>query len=255
MSAALAGRRIWVTRPAAQADALTDALTRQGAVAVRLPLLEIAPPADPALLDAALAALDDFALAVFVSPSALDAVATRLHRPWPPTTAAAVVGPGSAERARQLGIAPVIAPPEQYDGAGLLAELDRLGGWAGRRAVLFRGDGGRDELPQGLAARGLALTTVAAYRRLPPVFDDARLRRELDAGCDGAVISSSEAAQYLFALAGDATRERLQSLLYFAPHPRIIAALAEHGASAVLTRAGDAGIVDTLCRHFARPSP
>ncbi|TJZ77465.1 uroporphyrinogen-III synthase [Chitiniphilus eburneus] len=251
MTGPLANRRIWVTRPQAQADALVAALRAQGATAVRLPLLEIAPPADPAILDATLDDLPRAALAIFVSPSALDAVFARLDRPWPAQVTAAVVGPGSAARARALGIDRVIAPPERYDSAGLLAELDRLGGWQDRRAILFRGDGGRDDLPVGLRERGLDLTVVAAYRRLPPAFDVERLWRELAAGCDGAVISSSEAAQHLFALGGDATRERLQSLLYFAPHPRIIAALAEQGAHAVLTQAGDAGIVDTLCRHFA----
>ncbi|UXY15871.1 uroporphyrinogen-III synthase [Chitiniphilus purpureus] len=254
MTLPLARRRIWVTRPAGQADALCAALAAQGAEPVRLPLLQIAPAADAAPLQAALDALAGFDLAVFVSPSALDAVAAARTAPWPAGVPAAVVGPGSAARARALGIAPVIAPPAHFDSAGLLAELDTHGSWAGRRAVLFRGDGGRPDLPDGLRARGLDLTVVAAYRRLPATLTIQALDDALAAGCDAVIISSSEAAQHLFALAGEATREQLQSLVYFAPHPRIIAALAEHDVDARLSRAGDAGIVDSLCCHFARPT-
>lgn len=250
---ALAGRRIWVTRPRNQADALAAQLTAAGAIAVRLPLLEIAPPLDPAPLTAALAGLDQFDLAIFVSPSALDAVFERLNTPWPAPLPAAVVGPGSAARARELGIARVIAPTERYDSEGLLAELDRVMPLAGKQALLLRGDGGREVLPQGLAARRATLTTVAAYRRLPPAFDEAHLAAELAAGCDGMVISSSEAAQHLFSAIGAVTRERLQSLQYFAPHPRIVAALQQLGVSHVtLTAAGDAGIVDAVHRHYAQ---
>ncbi|HSC80810.1 MAG TPA: uroporphyrinogen-III synthase [Chitinolyticbacter sp.] len=250
---ALAGRRIWVTRPCQQARTLADLLRATGAVAVQLPLLEIAPPLDAAPLEAALARLASFDLAVFVSPSALDAVFTRLASPWPARLPAAVVGPGSAARASGLGITRVIAPAERYDSEGLLAELDATLPLHAKQVLLLRGDGGREVLPQGLAARGATLTTIAAYRRLPPAFDEARITAELDAGCDGVVISSSEAAQHLFSMVGATTRERLQSLQYFAPHPRIAAALHQLGVGkVVLTAAGDTGIVDTMCRHYAR---
>ncbi|MBB5191912.1 uroporphyrinogen-III synthase [Silvimonas terrae] len=248
----LTGQRVWVTRPANQAQTLIEGLRSAGALPVSLPLLEIAPPVDLAPLDAALAELPQTDLVIFVSPSAMDAVMARWHQPWPAKVPVAVVGPGSERRALEYGMADVIAPARQFDSEGLLAE-PRLHTLAGRKVLLFRGDGGRDILPAGLRERGAQLTLVSAYRRLPPAFDNARLGAELDAGCDAAVVSSSEAAHYLFTQFEASYRKRLQSVLYFTPHPRIAAALAEHGATRIVaTEAGDAGIVTSLCRYFNR---
>ncbi|MBY0444834.1 MAG: uroporphyrinogen-III synthase, partial [Burkholderiales bacterium] len=118
----LNGQRLWVTRPSQQAACLIGLLQAAGAEAVALPLLEIAPPDDPAPLLAALATLEQFDLAVFISPSALDAVFERLTQPWPASLAVAVVGPGSERRARELGVQLVISPASQFDSEGLLAE-------------------------------------------------------------------------------------------------------------------------------------
>ncbi|WP_257785868.1 uroporphyrinogen-III synthase [Jeongeupia sp. USM3] len=227
----------------------------QGGTAIRQPLLEIVPPADPAPFEAALAALETFDLVVFVSPTALDLAFAQLGRGWPAGIPVAVVGPGSAARARELGATTVISPPAQHDSEGLLQEagMQRL---AGRRVLLVRGDGGREILPDALVQRGAALTVVAAYRRTAPDLDDAGLARLLDAGVDAVLVSSSEAAAKLYALAGGAARERLQSLLYFAPHPRIVAALHEHGATRVVHCAGgDAATLASLCHHFADLQP
>ncbi len=251
MKTSLHGLRLWVTRPRNQSAPLIASLRSAGADIVALPLLEIAPPLDPAPLENTLAQLDTFDLAVFVSPSAFDAVLARLPDGWPAHLAAAVMGPGSALRAKTRGIAHIIAPTGQFDSAGLLQE-PALQNLAGKRVVLFRGDGGRDELPQTLVQRGAALTIIAAYRRLPPSFNEAHLRAELAAGCDGIIVSSSEAVQYLFRLAGGATRQQLQSVLYFAPHPRIVAALSAEGATRIeLTGVGDAGITETILNHFS----
>ncbi|GGP23921.1 uroporphyrinogen-III synthase [Silvimonas iriomotensis] len=248
----LSGQRVWVTRPAAQSAGLLTRLREAGAVPVALPLLEIAPAADPAALDAALAELAHTDLAIFVSPSAMDAVMARLGAAWPAQVPVAVVGPGSQRRAEELGMTDIISPATRFDSEGLLAE-PRMQALAGRRVVLFRGDGGRELLPDALRERGARLQVVSAYRRLPPAFDSARLGAALDAGCDGAIISSSEAAHYLFTQFEASYCKRLQSVLYFTPHPRIAAALAEHGATRVVaTEAGDAGIVTSLCRHFNR---
>lgn len=247
----LAGLRLWVTRPRQQADALIALLKDAGAEVAALPLLEIAPTENPAPLDAALAGLESFDLAIFVSPSALDAVCERLLSPWPEKLAVAVMGPGSLRRAHELGIKTIISPQGQFDSAGLL-QLPQMQNLAGRRVVLFRGNGGRDALPRTLTGRGAELTLVECYRRLPPAFDASRLEAEFGRGCDGIVVSSSEAVHYLFRLAGGQTLQRLQSSLYFAPHPRILAALEAEGAQrAVLTAVGDAGIAASLNEYFS----
>ncbi|MFC7418818.1 uroporphyrinogen-III synthase [Iodobacter arcticus] len=249
----LSGLRLWVTRPSQQAAGLIGLLHAAGADAISLPLLEIAPPADPAPLRTALANIGQFDLAVFISPSALDAVFEQLQQPWPAGLAVAVVGPGSEKRARELGIQDVICPALQFDSEGLLQE-PRMQVLQGKKLVLFRGNGGRELLPNALQERGALLTLITAYQRQPPCFDLARLTMELATGCNGIVISSSEAAQHLFHLAGGEARQALQSRLYFVPHPRIAETLNALGAKQiVLTDAGDSGILRGICQHFTNP--
>ncbi|WP_028448371.1 uroporphyrinogen-III synthase [Chitinibacter tainanensis] len=254
MTKALAGRRLWITRPAGQAAVLAQALAAAGADTLLWPLLEIVPPSDAAPLDAALRNLAQFQLAVFVSPSALDCVFERLQHlqlSWPAELPAAVVGPGSARRAQALGISTIISPAQQFDSEGLLAE-PALQTLAGQAVVLFRGHGGRELLPVALAERGAQLHAISAYQRQGVRWPEAELLTQLAAGCDGVIVSSSEAAQHLFAIGGEATQHQLQSRQYFAPHPRIVAALQAHGAQRVeLTAAGDLGITTSICQHFS----
>ena len=251
MNSPLQGLKLWVTRPREQADELIAMLAAKGAKVLALPLLEIVPPQNPEPLNTALTQLDSYDMAVFVSPSALDAVLNRLPAGWPATIPAAVMGPGSAQRARKQGLAKIIAPSSQFDSDGLLqlVEMQQL---SGQRIVLFRGDGGRETLPETLRARGAELTIICAYHRRPPAFDASHLLTQLNAGCDGMIVSSSEAVQYLFDVGGGATRQQLQSVLYFAPHPRIVATLKQAGAINVeLTAVGDAGITETILNHFS----
>ncbi|AZN37292.1 uroporphyrinogen-III synthase [Iodobacter ciconiae] len=249
----LSGLRLWVTRPSQQAADLVNLLHAAGAEVLPLPLLEIAPPADLAPLQFALANIGQFDLAVFISPSALDAVFARLPGPWPQNLPVAVVGPGSERRARALGVQDIICPASQFDSEGLLQEA-RMQSLAGKKLVLFRGNGGRELLPSALQERGALLTLITAYQRQPPRFDLDHLTSQLDRGCDGIIISSSEAAQHLFQLAGGEALQALQSRIYFVPHPRIAQTLIALGAKQIeLTDAGDSGILHGICLHFTKP--
>ncbi len=248
MSLPLSGKRIWVTRPEAQSGYLTAALDQRGAQTYTLPLLTISPVIDQGEMADTITRLHQFDLAIFISPSALNAVFAKLSAPWPPDLPVAVVGPGSAKRAAELCVKHIICPPSQFDGEGLLQEL---GPQVGKKIVLFRGNGGRDILPAGLSAAGADVTLVTAYQRSAPTLNPLEIERQLQLGCDGIVISSSEAAQHLFDWAGGETRHKLQCVLYFVPHHRIAKALQANGAQHIVqTEAGDDGIAQSICRYF-----
>lgn len=246
----LTGQRLWVTRPDNQSARLLQLLTEAGARPVALPLLGIAVPLDTTPLDTALEKLAQFDLAIFVSPSALEMTLAALHQPWPAQLPVAVIGPGSQRLAATLGLNNIICPPTQFDSEGLLA-LPELQDMRNKKVLILRGNGGRDTLPTGLAARGAEVQLVSAYRRLPPAFGAARLADELGQGCDGIIISSSEAAQHLFQLAGAQLGQQLQSQLFFAPHPRIAETLRELGVRRIEACAtGDDGILAAIRKHF-----
>ena len=127
MNTALHGKRILVTRPSAQAGPLARAIAAQGGEALRFALLEIAPAADDEPLQQAIARLDDYALAIFISPNAVHFSVPHIlaHRPWPPALHAAAVGPGTAAELSACGITELIVPSQRFDSEALL-ELPAL---------------------------------------------------------------------------------------------------------------------------------
>ena len=253
MKRPLHARRIVVTRPAAQAAGLARMIADAGGDAVLFPLLEIGPADDPQPLRHAVERIDDYALAIFISPNAIEhALPPMLAAgPWPSHLQAAVIGPSSAAQLARHGVRNVVAPQERYDSEALL-ELPALQGaaLAGRHVLILCGNGGRELLAQTLRARGAQVDKVACYRRWAP--DDATPIAELlDAGrLDALTLSSSEGLRNLLALLDARLRTRLCALPVFVPHQRIAQLAFDNGLRrVVLSGPADAGIVDSLCAY------
>ena len=253
MTRPLHARRIVVTRPAAQAAGLAQMIADAGGDAVVFPLLEIGPPEDPRPLQGAVERLADYALAIFVSPNAIDYAlpAMLAAGPWPASLQAAVIGPSSAAQLARHGVRNVVAPAQRYDSEALL-ELPALQGAAlsGKGVLLLRGNGGRELLAQTLGARGARVDAVSCYQRRAPA-DAAPIAELLDAGrLDALTLSSSEGLRNLLALLDWRARERLRTLPVFVPHQRIAELAVQSGLQrVVLTAAADAGIVASLCAY------
>lgn len=220
-----------ITRPLQQAEAFARQVRAAGRDAVVFPLLNILPLEDDARLRAALSRLEEYALIAFVSPNAIDA-AFRCRAQWPHGLTIGVVGEGSRKALAAHGVdertATIISPknPERSDSETLLAQLD-LAALRGRRALIIRGESGRELLADSLRAAGIEVEQVAAYRRTAPLLDAARsvmLNRMIDSEAIW-VVTSSEALRNLLAMAGelqrpDGTATLLQRRL-LVPHGRI----------------------------------
>jgi uroporphyrinogen-III synthase len=115
---------------------------------------------------AALAALHEFDLAIFVSPTAV-AKAMPHDRAWPERVRVAAVGAGTRRALEKHGIANVIAPTAGADSEALLATRE-VGDVAGKRIAILRGDGGRALLGDTFIERGANVEYVTCYRRLLP---------------------------------------------------------------------------------------
>lgn len=253
---ALAGRHVVVTRPAHQAGELVRAIAARGGEAVLFPVLEIADVADPAALRAVAARIEDYHLAVFVSPNAVRKALDHIlaQRPWPARLRAATVGGGSARELERLGIAGVIAPQGRSDSEALL-ELPELAAAevAGKRVLIFRGDGGRELLGDTLAARGAAVEYVECYRRRRPAGDGSTLLRLWARGqLDAITVTSSEGLRNLVDMVGEQGRTMLQQTPLFVPHARIAEQARALGLRQVVpTAAGDEGLAQGLAHYFA----
>ena len=251
-SGPLAGAHVLVTRPAHQAQALCRMIEEAGGHASSLPTIEIAEPADPGAAAAAVAALDRFDIALFVSANAVERVQALMQgRPWPAGTRIAAVGRGSAEALERRGLRVDIQPARDFRSEGLLTE-DALRDPRGLRVIIFRGDGGRELLADTLRARGAQVDYAEVYRRrLPAGAADELARLAAGPEVDAVVVTSNEGLRNLHAAAGEALRAWLLSRRLVVISERAAALAAELGfehPARIATEASDAGLMEALCR-------
>ena len=250
----LDGRGIVITRPERQSAALAKLVEREGGRAFVFPVIAIEDVSDRAKLDAVIARLDDFDVAIFISPNAaakgMEAILARRHVPRRLEVAA--IGTGSARELERHGIERVIVPQARQDSEALL-EMPELGRIAGKRGVIFRGEGGRPLLGDTLALRGASVTYAECYRRMKPKADvaplvDAWARGEIDA----VIATSSEGLRNFHEMLGEEGRSALARTVLFVPHPRIAAAAGTLGIeSVVITASGDDAIAAGVVNHFS----
>ena len=245
MSGALGGIGVVVTRPVRQAAAFAQKLAALGATPIVWPAIVILPPDDPAPLERAHANLDRYDLAFFVSANAAEYGAPPPGR-WPARLRAYAPGPGTAEALAALGVAGAAVPTTTYDSEGLLA-LPELADVRGMRAILFRGDGGRELLAETLKARGATVDAVSCYRRAAPAGDARALIEAIGEGrADAITLTSAEGVDNLMRAAGPDGREDIARLPAIVPHPRIAEHARALGLDARVTPGGDAGLIAGL---------
>lgn len=261
------GRRLLITRPAAQAQVWVTALRQQGLTAVSLPLIDIVeyPEAEPAIWQA-LTHLAQRDLVVFVSTHAVAhffsrAVLSRVA--WPATTLAGSTGPATTSALRAAGV-----PAEQIvqPGAGQAWESEslwqslqlRLGTrWDDRSVLIVRGDTGRDWLADTLRQAGAQVDFLQVYRREAPEFDPEQqvsLQRAFLHPRDHVwVLTSAQAVQHLSDLARQAGHS-LEGSSAWVSHPRVAEAAQAAGFTEVtMTGPGLQGLVDALRPKQAQP--
>ena len=253
---------ILLTRPLGQQQPLDDMLRAVGREVIAYPALSIGAATDPSDLDRALAHLSDYALAVFVSPNAIDQALERMRAPWPAALPVAVMGPGSRVRLVRYGItdathvviSPKLGPAQRFDSESLFAALD-IERYRGKRCLVVRGTGGRNWLIEALEQHQVSVESVVAYQRSlgQPAPDALKKVGELVADNAAAtiIVTSSEALPSLselfllnYALAGQRWL-KLQQLLV--SHARIAENATAQGFAAVhCSDPGDEAVVRAL---------
>ena len=249
MSARLAGLGVVVTRPASAAEPLAAALEREGARVWRFPALAIEAIEPSTELAARLARLAQFDLAVFVSANAVErglATAGRFS-PWPAKLETAAVGEATAQALRAAGIGNVISPSDRHDSEALL-ELRRLQAVQGQNIIVFRGEGGREQIRETLQARGANVEYAECYRRVRPQADAAPLAAALARGEIHAVsVLSGETLEGFVAMIGREAAASLATVTLLVPHPAVGAHReAKRFARVVLAPHGAAGLAEAL---------
>ena len=246
----LKGVGVVVTRPAHQAGNLAELIERAGGRAILFPTLEIFDPQDMGPLSGVIDKLEQFDLAIFISPNAVNKAMNliRAKRTWPPGLRCAAVGKGSAKELERFGGEEVLVPQGRFDSEALLA-LPELQDMAGKRVVIFRGEGGRELLGDELIRRGADLTMVECYRRGKPVSGDVSLllKQWVRGEIDAITVTSGESMRNLFDLVGKLGQQWLKKTPVFVFHENIAEVARELGVEQVyVTPAGDEGLLSGL---------
>jgi uroporphyrinogen-III synthase len=229
---ALAGRTILVTRPREQAPGLARAIEAAGGRAEMFPAIEIQDVPPPAVLSR----LQDFDLAIFVSPTA---VAKAMAHAGATPALVAAIGAGTRRELERYGVRQVIAPSAGADSEALLAQL---GDVADKRIVIIRGQGGRAFLGEALRSRGATVAYAECYRRVRP---NARWQGRADA----ITVSSAEGLANLFEMADPAL---LRAVPVFTPHERVADAARQRAVREVLIGGpSDEEMAACLMAYFA----
>ena len=255
----LSGRGILVTRPAHQADALCALIETAGGRAVRFPVMDIRPAADPDVVQAGIARLGEYDLAIFVSANAvnhtLDALAPRI---WPSTVKIAAIGAATDRALAARGLHVDVAPKQDFTSEALLA-LPEFQTVRNQRILILRGTGGRETLRDTLNVRGAQVDYLEVYRRDTAKTDPSALLEHWRAGAiDAVLIASTESLQKLLAIIGTLGLELLGATTLIVGNARtrqLARELGLGGTVVVAADATDAAMLDALCAYFADRSP
>lgn len=181
----LFGRRIVVTRAAAQAPLLSERLRELGAEVVEMPATRVV-RLDLSPLRDAVARIGEYQWIIFTSQngvaifweqllgSGLDARALAGVR-------IAAVGPATAGALLEHGIV-VDVVPERFVAESLLEKLAERDDVAGARVLYVTAEGAREVLPEGLEELGAIVQRIDAYRSIVDGTGAKRLRRALEEG-------------------------------------------------------------------------
>jgi uroporphyrinogen-III synthase len=195
----LSGLRILVTRPAEQAQALSDRLSQLGAATIEIPTIKIVSTEDSEAFDKAVRGVALYDWVIFTSVHGVHFFTERMRalkvsRELFENVRVAAIGPSTAT-ALKLAIKKPDYVPKQYLSGKI---LEGLGDVNGRRVLLPRADIASKTLPAALRAQGALVDELAVYRTVvPPELTSERLNSILAGGLDLVTFTSPSTVRNL----------------------------------------------------------
>lgn len=217
MNEPLLNKRVLVTRPEEQAENLCQLISDAGGQAIRLPVITIRPVHDTESLRRQLALLTNHDIGIFVSQNAVRFTLQFLGKESHALERLRIIaiGKSTARTLQRAGIKPVTLPGRKSSSETLL-ELPLLQPPAikGKKVIIFRGIGGREQLAEQLLERGATVEYLEVYQRLPAEYNSQELDGIWSGNCpDCVVVTSDEGLQNLF----DMLSSKQQTLLLNTP--------------------------------------
>lgn len=249
----LVNRRVLVTRARTGQSQLAALLEAEGAEAILIPTIEIAPPVSWCGLDAALTTVRAYDWVIFTSANAVRSFAARarvLGLAAAPKRVA-VVGPATAAAVEEsLGMRAEVMPNEYV--AEALVEALRPHA-EGSAMLLVRAEVARDLLPEAMVAAGAQMTIATAYRNVIPAGSQVAIRELFTSQVPDAItFTSASTAENLADLLGAAVLKMPAGVVLASIGPVTSEAMRRLGwePSVEADSATLSGLVAVLAGHF-----
>lgn len=235
LDSSLSGRRFLITRAQAQAEDFSALLQAEGAEALCIPTIEIAPPKSWQPLDFAMRDLDDFDILILTSVNGVAAFFERMlenNQYYGVLTDMLVVavGPKTAEALEKNFIRADLVPKDHR--AEGVVDILKQQGVAGKKILYPRAELARPFIVDQLTAAGAEVVAPVAYRTLMPSGSEDEIRKllagkKLDAIC----FSSSSTFVNLYRMLGDDLKKLLGETRLFSIGPQTSETIRRHGFS------------------------
>ncbi|MCT4707375.1 uroporphyrinogen-III synthase [Enterobacteriaceae bacterium H11S18] len=194
---------ILVTRPSPAGEELVSRLRTLGQVAYSFPLIEFSPGRELAQLPERLAALSPGDLVFVLSQHVVhyaQPLLRRNHLKWPENLSWFAIGRTTALALHTVSHLPVRYPLDR-ETSEVLLQLPELQNVAGKRALILRGNGGRELLGNNLASRGAKVDFCECYQRCAKIYDGTEEAfRWRERGVNTLVVTSGEMLKQLYTL-------------------------------------------------------
>lgn len=213
---------VLVTRPAHQSHHFIQMLQQAGAQVIAFPTIEIQPLASNDSLQSKLQGISDYHILIFISANAVTHALKWLVPEQIKTQAIAAIGQSTRGALLEHGLKVSLQATSGYTTEHLL-ELEALqhSAIAGKKILILRGEGGREQLAQSLTERGAQVDYAELYRRTIPKTDVGPI---LEKWANGAInlvtVTSNQTLENLYHILGDRGLDYLNSTALIVPGKR-----------------------------------
>ena len=252
----MTGWRLLLTRPTEDSAVLAAFLAREGIFSSSLPLLEMEPVSASATMRKVIEHLDRYCAVIVVSKPAARMGLALIAPAWPrlPHLQWFSVGAATAQVLQEHGLQ--VGFPTQGDDSEALLAMESLRQAISRpdaRALILRGEGGRELLAERLREQGASVDYLEVYRRsLPPYASGVLPERIAAERLNGLVVSSGQGFEHLRQMAGEAW-PALARLPLFVPSPRVAEMARAAGAELVVDCRGASATALLTALRETRP--
>jgi len=243
----LTGCRVLVTRPVAQAVQFCELIENAGGVAIAFPVIDIVPVSIIRHTET----ITDYDLAIFISANAVEAAMALLNERSMLPEKIAAIGKATASALEKHGCQIDIQAQAPFNSEALLATT-AMNHVAGKKIIIFRGEGGREYLAETLRARGAIVEYREVYKRELPDADLEFFRTQLQQHkIDIITITSIQGLHNLFTLAGAEAVSLLKNIPFVVMSKRIsqeAEKMAIHSEIEIAGNASDAAMLTAIKR-------